>query len=42
MSRLSIHFAAAFAAVLLTLVSMQIVTSVPPSQLALIDAPAIA
>ena len=42
MSHLTNQFAAVFAAIAITLVSMQIVTSVPPAQLALIDAPAIA
>ena len=35
-------FAAAFAAILITLVSLQAVTSVPHSALAVIDAPTLA
>ena len=42
MPRLTQSFAAAFAAIAITLVSMQIVTSVPPAQVALIEAPALA
>ena len=42
MPRLSQNIAAAFAAILITLVSVQAVTSVPPSQLAVIDAPTLA
>ena len=42
MPRYTPNFIAAFAAFAITLVSMQIVTSVPPAQVALIEAPAIA
>ncbi|WP_282098373.1 hypothetical protein [Qipengyuania polymorpha] len=42
MPRLTNHFAAAFAAITITLVSLQAVTSVPPAQLAVIDAPTLA
>lgn len=42
MPHLSSRFAAVFAAILLTLVSLQAVTSVPQSQLAVVDVPALA
>ena len=42
MLRFTTHISAAIAAIALTLVSMQFVTSVPPSQIALIDAPIVA
>ena len=42
MPHLSSRFAAAFAAVLITLVSLQAVTNVPQSQLAVIDVPTLA
>lgn len=42
MPRLTNHFVAAFAAIIITLVSLQAVTSVPQAQLAVIDAPTLA
>ena len=42
MPRLPSSFAAAFAAILITLVSLQAVTSVPQAQLTVIDAPTLA
>ena len=42
MSRLTSNFAAAFAAIIITIVSMQAIAAVPASQPAVIDAPAIA
>ena len=42
MPRFANQFAAVFAAIAITLVSMQVVTSVPPSQLALLEAPTLA
>lgn len=42
MSRDTANIVAAFAVLAISLVSMQVVTSVPPAQLALIEAPALA
>ncbi|EDL49153.1 hypothetical protein [Erythrobacter sp. SD-21] len=42
MPRLSTNVAAAFAAIIITIVSLQTITSVPPTQLAVIDAPKLA
>ncbi|WP_282099929.1 hypothetical protein [Qipengyuania gelatinilytica] len=42
MPRLTTHFAAAFAALAITVMSLQTVTSVPAAQVAILAAPAIA
>lgn len=42
MPRITTHLTAAFAAVIITIVSLQAVTSVPQAQLAAIDAPTLA
>ncbi len=42
MTRLPNNFAAAFAAIIITLISLQAVTSVPQAQLAVIEAPTLA
>lgn len=42
MSRVSSHFAAAFAALAITIVSMQMIVTVPPAQMAVVETPALA